>query len=111
MPCFLHPLFTPFTDAATRYFALQRLRVETIAVDRCGHAPGQQMVPTTRAARLTMDHEGFRRLAADTLDRRPTRPYKTRQIARAVTDNLGLPVNSVFTCSKTIASPQKRITS
>jgi len=105
--------------------ALQRLGVETIAVDRYDHAPGQQVahhartiqmsdpaqlkalieaerpllvvpeieaiatpvlqeleaagvvrvVPTARAARLTMDREGIRRLAAETL-RVPTSPYK-----------------------------------
>ena len=104
--------------------ALQRLGVETIAVDRYDHAPGQQVahhartitmsdaaqlkalieadqphlvvpeieaiatpmleqleaagvarvIPTARAARLTMDREGIRRLAAETLDL-PTSPY------------------------------------
>ena len=105
--------------------ALQRLGVETIAVDRYDHAPGQQVahhartiamddaaqlkalieaerpdlvvpeieaiatpvlqeleaagtvrvVPTARAARLTMDREGIRRLAAETLGL-PTSPYR-----------------------------------
>ena len=104
--------------------ALQRLGVETIAVDRYDHAPGQQVahrartiamsdpdalralilqerphwvvpeieaiatpvleeleaagvvrvVPTARAARLTMDREGIRRLAAQTLAL-PTSPF------------------------------------
>ena len=104
--------------------ALQRLGVETIAVDRYEHAPGQQVahhsrtitmsdpaqlralieaekphlvvpeieaiatpvleeleaagvvrvIPTARAARLTMDREGIRRLAAETLGL-PTSPY------------------------------------
>ena len=104
--------------------ALQRLGVETIAVDRYDHAPGQQVahhartitmsdaaqlkalieadqphlvvpeieaiatpmleqleaagvarvIPTARAARLTMDREGIRRLAAETLNL-PTSPY------------------------------------
>jgi phosphoribosylglycinamide formyltransferase 2 len=104
--------------------ALQRLGVETIAVDRYDHAPGQQVahhartiamsdpaqlralieserphlvvpeieaiatevlqsledagvvrvIPTARAARLTMDREGIRRLAAETLGV-PTSPY------------------------------------
>jgi len=104
--------------------ALQRLGVETIAVDRYDHAPGQQVahhartitmsdpeqlkalieaerpdmvvpeieaiatpmlqeleaagvvrvVPTARATRLTMDREGIRRLAAETLGL-PTSPY------------------------------------
>ncbi|WP_455554329.1 formate-dependent phosphoribosylglycinamide formyltransferase [Comamonas sp.] len=105
--------------------ALQRLGVETIAVDRYDHAPGQQVahhartitmsdpaqlkalieevkpdvvvpeieaiatpmlealeaagvvtvVPTARATRLTMDREGIRRLAAETLGL-PTSPYR-----------------------------------
>ncbi len=105
--------------------ALQRLGVETIAVDRYENAPGQQVahhartitmsdpqqlkalieaekpdlvvpeieaiatamleqleaagtvrvVPTARAARLTMDREGIRRLAAETLGL-PTSPYQ-----------------------------------
>ena len=105
--------------------ALQRLGVETIAVDRYHNAPGQQVahhartitmsdpaqlkalieaespmlvvpeieaiatsvleeleaagvvrvVPTARAARLTMDREGIRRLAAETLGL-PTSPFK-----------------------------------
>jgi phosphoribosylglycinamide formyltransferase 2 len=104
--------------------ALQRLGVETIAVDRYEHAPGQQVahhartiamsdpaqlkalveaerpaivvpeieaiatamlealeaagtvrvIPTARAARLTMDREGIRRLAAETLGL-PSSPY------------------------------------
>jgi phosphoribosylglycinamide formyltransferase 2 len=105
--------------------ALQRLGVETIAVDRYENAPGQQVahhartitmsdpaqlkalieterpylvvpeieaiatpmleeleaagvvrvIPTARAARLTMDREGIRRLAAETLGL-PTSPYQ-----------------------------------
>ena len=105
--------------------ALQRLGVETIAVDRYDNAPGQQVahhartiamsdpaqlkalieaerphlvvpeieaiatpmleeleaagtvrvIPTARAARLTMDREGIRRLAAETLGL-PASPYK-----------------------------------
>ena len=105
--------------------ALQRLGVETIAVDRYNNAPGHQVahhartitmsdpdqlqalieaekpdwvvpeieaiatpvlqaleasgvvrvVPTARAARLTMDREGIRRLAAETLGL-PTSPYR-----------------------------------
>jgi len=105
--------------------ALQRLGVETIAVDRYDQAPGQQVahhartiamsdpaaldaliraerpalvvpeieaiatpvlqaleaegvvrvIPTARAARLTMDREGIRRLAAETLGL-PTSPYR-----------------------------------
>ena len=129
---------TPLTPNATKVMllgsgelgkevliALQRLGVETIAVDRYDNAPGQQVahhartitmsdpeqlkalietekplmvvpeieaiatpmlealeaagtvrvVPTARAARLTMDREGIRRLAAETLGL-PTSPYK-----------------------------------
>ncbi len=131
-------LGTPLTPHATKVLllgsgelgkevliALQRLGVETIAVDRYDNAPGQQVahhartitmsdpqqlkalieaekpdlvvpeieaiatsmleeleaagtvrvVPTARAARLTMDREGIRRLAAETLGL-PTSPYQ-----------------------------------
>jgi phosphoribosylglycinamide formyltransferase 2 len=131
-------LGTPLSPNATRVMllgsgelgkevliALQRLGVETIAVDRYENAPGQQVahhartltmsdaaqlralveaerpalvvpeieaiataelqrleaegvvrvVPTARAARLTMDREGIRRLAAETLAL-PTSPYR-----------------------------------
>lgn len=131
-------LGTPLSAAAVRVMllgsgelgkevliALQRLGVETIAVDRYEHAPGQQVahhartiamndpaqlralieaerphivvpeieaiatpvleeleaagvvrvIPTARAARLTMDREGIRRLAAETLGL-PTSPYR-----------------------------------
>ncbi|HYP31615.1 MAG TPA: formate-dependent phosphoribosylglycinamide formyltransferase [Burkholderiaceae bacterium] len=130
-------LGTPLSPSATRVMllgsgelgkevliALQRLGVETIAVDRYENAPGQQVahhartitmsdpaqlkalieaekpqlvvpeieaiatpmlqqleeagvvrvIPTARAARLTMDREGIRRLAAETLGL-PTSPY------------------------------------
>ncbi len=130
-------LGTPLSPSATRVMllgsgelgkevliALQRLGVETIAVDRYEHAPGQQVahhartlvmsdpaalralieaerpalvvpeieaiataelqaledegvvrvIPTARAARLTMDREGIRRLAAETLGL-PTSPF------------------------------------
>ena len=130
-------LGTPLSPNATRVMllgsgelgkevliALQRLGVETLAVDRYENAPGQQVahhartiamsdpvqlralieaerpdlvvpeieaiatgvlqaledagrvrvVPTARAARLTMDREGIRRLAAETLGL-PTSPY------------------------------------
>lgn len=131
-------LGTPLSPSATRVMllgsgelgkevliALQRLGVETIAVDRYDHAPGQQVahhartiamsdaaqlkaliaqdqphlvvpeieaiatealeqleavgavcvIPTARAARLTMDREGIRRLAAETLGL-PTSAYR-----------------------------------
>ena len=131
-------LGTPLSPCATRVMllgsgelgkevliALQRLGVETIAVDRYDNAPGHQVahhartitmsdpaqlkalieaerpmlvvpeieaiatpmleeleaagvvrvIPTARAARLTMDREGIRRLAAETLGL-PTSPYR-----------------------------------
>jgi phosphoribosylglycinamide formyltransferase 2 len=134
----LPSLGTPLSATATRVMllgagelgkevliALQRLGVETIAVDRYANAPGQQVahhartiamsdaqqlqalieaerpdivvpeieaiatpmleqleaagvvrvIPTARAARLTMNREGIRRLAAETLGL-PTSPYR-----------------------------------
>jgi phosphoribosylglycinamide formyltransferase 2 len=123
--------------------ALQRLGVETIAVDRYEHAPGQQVahhsrtitmsdpaqlralieaekpdlvvpeieaiathvleameaegtvrvIPTARAARLTMDREGIRRLAAETLGL-PTSPYRfcdTLDELKAAITEIGYP--------------------
>jgi phosphoribosylglycinamide formyltransferase 2 len=124
--------------------ALQRLGVETIAVDRYAHAPGQQVahhartitmsdpaqlralieaerpmlvvpeieaiatpvlqeleaaglvrvVPTARAARLTMDREGIRRLAAETLGL-PTSPYRfcdsLAELQAAIDGGIGYP--------------------
>ncbi len=124
--------------------ALQRLGVETIAVDRYEHAPGQQVahhsrtitmsdpaqlralieaekphlvvpeieaiatpvleeleaagvvrvIPTARAARLTMDREGIRRLAAETLGL-PTSPYRfcdsLAELQAAIDDGIGYP--------------------
>jgi phosphoribosylglycinamide formyltransferase 2 len=124
--------------------ALQRLGVESIAVDRYEHAPGQQVahhartitmsdpeqlralilkekpdivvpeieaiatsvlqeleaqgvvrvIPTARAARLTMDREGIRRLAAETLAL-PTSPYKfcdsLAELQDAIDSGIGYP--------------------
>jgi len=124
--------------------ALQRLGVETIAVDRYDHAPGQQVahhartitmsdpallralieaekpdlvvpeieaiatpmlevleatgvvrvIPTARAARLTMDREGIRRLAAETLGL-PTSPYQfcdtLAELQAAIDAGIGYP--------------------
>ncbi len=124
--------------------ALQRLGVETIAVDRYDHAPGQQVAhhartiamsdpaqlqalieaekphlvvpeieaiaspmleqleatgvvrvtPTARAARLTMDREGIRRLAAETLGL-PTSPYQfcdsLAELQAAIEGGIGYP--------------------
>lgn len=44
---------------------------ELLALEREGH----EVIPTARAARLTMDREGIRRLAAEEL-RLPTSPYR-----------------------------------
>ncbi|MCT9115842.1 formate-dependent phosphoribosylglycinamide formyltransferase [Cupriavidus gilardii] len=118
--------------------ALQRLGVETIAVDRYENAPGQQVahhartiamsdpeqlkalieaerpdlvvpeieaiatpmlealeaagtvrvIPTARAARLTMDREGIRRLAAETLGL-PTSPYRFCDSLQELRDAIG----------------------
>jgi phosphoribosylglycinamide formyltransferase 2 len=148
---------TPLSPSATRVMllgsgelgkevliALQRLGVETIAVDRYDNAPGQQVahhartitmsdpaqlkalieaerpqlvvpeieaiatpalqeleaagvvrvVPTARAARLTMDREGIRRLAAETLGL-PTSPYKfcdsLAELQAAIDGGIGYP--------------------
>jgi phosphoribosylglycinamide formyltransferase 2 len=150
-------LGTPLSPNATRVMllgagelgkevliALQRLGVETIAVDRYENAPGQQVahhartiamsdpaalralietekpmvvvpeieaiatpmleeleargvvrvIPTARAARLTMDREGIRRLAAETL-KLPTSPYKfcdsLEELQAAIDGGIGYP--------------------
>lgn len=150
-------LGTPLSPAATRVMllgsgelgkevliALQRLGVETVAVDRYENAPGQQVahhartitmsdpaqlkalieaerpllvvpeieaiatpmleeleaagvvrvIPTARAARLTMDREGIRRLAAETL-KLPTSPYKfcdsLAELQAAIDGGIGYP--------------------
>jgi len=124
--------------------ALQRLGVETVAVDRYEHAPGQQVahhartitmsdpaqlkalieaerpmlvvpeieaiatpmleeleaagvvrvIPTARAARLTMDREGIRRLAAETLQL-PTSAYEfcdsLAELQAAIDAGIGYP--------------------
>jgi len=54
---------------------------------------GQRVVPTARAARLTMDREGIRRLAAETLGL-PTSPYRfvdTREEYLEAVRAIGLP--------------------
>ncbi|HEY1725329.1 MAG TPA: formate-dependent phosphoribosylglycinamide formyltransferase [Steroidobacteraceae bacterium] len=56
-------------------------------------AEGQRVVPTARAARLTMDREGIRRLAAEEL-KLPTSPYRfagTESEYRAAVQAIGLP--------------------
>jgi phosphoribosylglycinamide formyltransferase 2 len=150
-------LGTPLSPSATKVMllgsgelgkevliALQRLGVETIAVDRYENAPGQQLahhartitmsdpaqlkalveaerphlvvpeieaiatpmleeleaagtvrvIPTARAARLTMDREGIRRLAAETL-KLPTSPYvfcnSLEELQSAIDGGIGYP--------------------
>jgi phosphoribosylglycinamide formyltransferase 2 len=150
-------LGTPLSPSATRVMllgagelgkevliALQRLGVETIAVDRYDHAPGQQVahhartiqmtdpealralilqekphlvvpeieaiatpvleeleaagvvtvIPTARAARLTMNREGIRRLAAEELGL-ATSPYafadSLEQLQAAIDGGIGYP--------------------
>lgn len=56
-------------------------------------AEGLRVIPTARAARLTMDREGIRRLAADELGL-PTSPFhfcSTREEYEAAVAELGLP--------------------
>ena len=149
-------LGTPLSPNATRVMllgsgelgkeviiALQRLGVETIAVDRYADAPGHQVahrshvidmsngaqlralietekpdlivpeieaiatemleqiekeglvrvIPTARATRLTMNREGIRRLAAETLNL-PTSPYRfadSLEEMRAAAEQIGYP--------------------
>ena len=157
LPAATAPLGTPLSPSATRVMllgsgelgkevliALQRLGVETIAVDRYADAPGHQVahhartiamtdalqlkalieaerpllvvpeieaiatamleeleaagvvrvIPTARAARLTMDREGIRRLAAETL-RLPTSPYafvdSQAELQAAIDASIGYP--------------------
>ena len=153
----MRTLGTPLSPSATKVMllgagelgkevliALQRLGVETIAVDRYEHAPGHQVahhartiimsdpaqlqalieaerpdlvvpeieaiatpvlqsleaagfvqvVPTARATRLTMDREGIRRLAAETLGL-PTSPYRfcdsLDELQMAIDGGIGYP--------------------
>jgi phosphoribosylglycinamide formyltransferase 2 len=54
---------------------------------------GQRVIPTARAARLTMDREGIRRLAAETLGL-PTSPYRfvdTLDEYRQAVADIGMP--------------------
>jgi phosphoribosylglycinamide formyltransferase 2 len=155
--CPMTSIGTPLSPSATRVMllgsgelgkevliALQRLGVETIAVDRYEHAPGQQVahhahtlamsdpqqlrelilrekpdlvvpeieaiatpvlqeleaagvvrvIPTARAARLTMDREGIRHLAAETLGL-PTSPYRfcdsLAELLAAIEGGIGYP--------------------
>ncbi|MGE0788444.1 MAG: formate-dependent phosphoribosylglycinamide formyltransferase [Sandaracinaceae bacterium] len=69
--------------------------IEAIATDTLVEleAEGVHVVPTARAARLTMDREGIRRLAAEELGLR-TSPYRfagTEAEYRAAVDAIGMP--------------------
>ncbi|MGB3456236.1 MAG: formate-dependent phosphoribosylglycinamide formyltransferase [Litorimonas sp.] len=70
--------------------------IEAIATDLLleMEEEGLHVVPTARAARLTMDREGIRRLAAEELGL-PTSPYRfadTQDEARAAAAAIGYPV-------------------
>ncbi|MEM1416961.1 MAG: formate-dependent phosphoribosylglycinamide formyltransferase [Myxococcota bacterium] len=69
--------------------------IEAIATDTllALEAEGQRVIPTARAARLTMDREGIRRLAAEKLGL-PTSPYRfadTEEEFQAAILAIGLP--------------------
>ncbi|MFC4777632.1 formate-dependent phosphoribosylglycinamide formyltransferase [Paenibacillus sp. GCM10023252] len=69
--------------------------IEAIATDTLIELEeeGYRVVPTARAARLTMDREGIRRLAAETLGL-PTAPYRfadTLEELKAAVEELGTP--------------------
>jgi len=70
---------------------IEAIHTETLVQLEAAH--GQKVVPTARAARLTMDREGIRRLAAETLGL-PTSPYRfvdTHAQYRDAVAALGLP--------------------
>ncbi|WP_115539839.1 formate-dependent phosphoribosylglycinamide formyltransferase [Xanthomonas campestris] len=52
---------------------IEAIHTETLVA--LEHEQGQKVIPTARAARLTMDREGIRRLAAESLGL-PTSPYR-----------------------------------
>ena len=69
----------------------EAIHTDTLVALEAGQ--GQRVIPTARAARLTMDREGIRRLAAETLGL-PTSPYRfvdTREQYLAAIDAIGLP--------------------
>lgn len=70
---------------------IEAIHTDTLVALERDH--GQRVVPTARAARLTMDREGIRRLAAETLGL-PTSPYRfvdTEAEYRAAVASIGLP--------------------
>lgn len=75
---------------------IEAIHTQTLVeLEREFHARGSdvRVIPTARAARLTMDREGIRRLAAETLGL-PTSPYRfvdTLEDYRTAVDQVGLP--------------------
>ena len=70
---------------------IEAIHTETLVELEREH--GQRVIPTARAARLTMDREGIRRLAAETLGL-PTSPYRfvdTEEEYREAIAAIGLP--------------------
>ena len=70
---------------------IEAIHTETLVQLEQEH--GQRVIPTARAARLTMDREGIRRLAAETLGL-PTSPYRfvdTQAEYREAVRAIGLP--------------------
>ena len=70
---------------------IEAIHTETLVQLEAEH--GQKVIPTARAARLTMDREGIRRLAAETLGL-PTSTYRfvdTHSEYRAAVAAVGLP--------------------
>lgn len=70
---------------------IEAIHTQTLVELEAGE--GLRVIPTARAARLTMDREGIRRLAAETLGL-PTSPYRfvdTVEEYRAAVEAVGLP--------------------
>lgn len=70
---------------------IEAIHTETLV--QLEQTQGQRVVPTARAARLTMDREGIRRLAAEALGL-PTSPYRfvdTHEEYLAAVEAIGLP--------------------
>jgi len=70
---------------------IEAIHTETLV--QLEQSQGQRVIPTARAARLTMDREGIRRLAAETLGL-ATSPYRfvdTHEEYRAAVAAIGLP--------------------
>lgn len=85
-------------DALRELIALEKPdyivpEIEAIATDTLVELAGQKVVPTARAAKLTMNREGIRRLAAEELQI-PTSAYRfadSEEGFRAAVDEIGLP--------------------